>query len=478
MAADIAVICLYLLIINLTGLFSARPENMDDYFLGGKNVPWPLACFSIVATETSTLTFISIPGLAYVTGLGFLQVALGYILGRILIAVFFIPQYYEGRLRTVYEYLQIKFGPAPRMAVSVLFHITRILADAIRLFATAIPVAMLLGWNDYRLAVVILGAATVFYTISGGIKSVVIIDSIQLFLYLFCAAAGIVIICSLTGFSFPEILSSVPAEKIRIFSFDLQNFFSGYNAVSGILCGCMLSMASHGTDHLMVQRILTCSSPSAAGKAMIWSGILVFVQFFLFLVLGICIWHLFGGRTFDRPDEVMPYFIINTLPSGMRGLMIAGLLSAAMSSLSSTVNSMAASTTMDILKLDRNNFSGKKKLKLSRMISFFWMVIIVIIACLLNDTKSPLVELGLGISSLIYGGVLAVFFQARFFSRMSDRAAVAGMTAGIICTVVFSRIFSLSWTWYIPAGFLISMTAGIAGDRFISRKRNKPERPE
>jgi SSS family transporter len=476
MTLDLIIIAAYFVIINIIGIRSSRAGSIRDYFLADNRISWPMACFSIVATETSSLTFISIPGLAYTTGVGFMQIAMGYLIGRVLVALFLIPEYYRGKLHTVYEYLQIRFGYSPRLAVSVLFHVTRILADGIRLFATAIPLAMLMGWGDYRMAILIMGVTTLLYTLYGGIRSVVVIDTIQLFIYLAGAFIGLFTVVHLTGSSFADLFMSIPAEKLNIFSTGFSggsfHIFTGYNIVSGLLGGAMLSLASHGTDHLMVQRVLACSSESSAKKAMVWSGIVVLSQFALFLVLGLFIMIFMQSRHFDRPDEIMPYFIINHIPAGLRGIMLAGIFAAAMSSLASTVNSLSASTVMDILRLHEKSGSPEKQVRMSRLISLFWTAVLVIIAMSLSDTKSPLVELGLGISSLIYGGVLAMFFQARFFRNFSDRAAIAGMFCGIAFTVAISRLFVVFWPWFIPVGFIVSLSASSALNSLIMRSRS------
>jgi SSS family transporter len=476
MTLDLIIIAAYFVIINIIGIRSSRAGSIRDYFLADNRISWPMACFSIVATETSSLTFISIPGLAYTTGVGFMQIAMGYLIGRVLVALFLIPEYYRGKLHTVYEYLQIRFGYSPRLAVSVLFHVTRILADGIRLFATAIPLAMLMGWGDYRMAILIMGVTTLLYTLYGGIRSVVVIDTIQLFIYLAGAFIGLFTVVHLTGSSFADLFMSIPAEKLNIFSTGFSggsfHIFTGYNIVSGLRGGAMLSLASHGTDHLMVQRGLACSSESSAKKAMVWSGIVVLSQFALFLVLGLFIMIFMQSRHFDRPDEIMPYFIINHIPAGLRGIMLAGIFAAAMSSLASTVNSLSASTVMDILRLHEKSGSPEKQVRMSRLISLFWTAVLVIIAMSLSDTKSPLVELGLGISSLIYGGVLAMFFQARFFRNFSDRAAIAGMFCGIAFTVAISRLFVVFWPWFIPVGFIVSLSASSALNSLIMRSRS------
>ena len=466
---DIAIILVYILVINLIGVFAVKAVNMKDYFLGDNRISWPAACISIVATETSTLTYISVPGLAYVSGMGFLQIAAGYIIGRIIVAVVFIPRYYRGQLHTVYEFLQIHFGPTPRVIVSVLFHITRLFADAIRLFATAIPLAILIGWgSDYRLAIIIISTATIMYTLIGGISAVVITDVLQFILYFSCAIISVFFICHLADTSFFDMFAKIPPERFQVIT-GLDNgfwgLFKGYNPISGLLCGAMLSVASHGTDHMMVQRVLACKDEAGAKKAMVWSGVVVFLQMALFLLLGLFILVLFEGRLFERPDEIMPEFIIGSIPTGLRGFMLAGIFSAAMSSLSSTINSLSASTAMDILRIDKKIESERKQLTVSRWISFFWMVVITLIALSLSDSKSSLVELGLGIASLVYGGMLAIFFQARFNKNISSHAAITGMLAGIIMTLIASIFFDVFWTWSIPIGFTTAIFVSMFVDK-------------
>ncbi|MCL1911056.1 MAG: sodium:solute symporter [Leptospirales bacterium] len=468
MIIDMTIIIVYLLLINVVGICSSKVSDMKSYFLGDNKLPWPAVCLSIAATETSALTVISLPGLAYVSGIGFLQIAAGYIIGRVLVAVFLIPQYYDGKLQTVYEYLQIKFGVMPRTLVSVMFHITRLIADAIRLFATSIPLAMLMG-IDYRLAILIIGAATLVYTLWGGIRSVVIIDSIQFFLYLFCALITPPLVCYLMGLSFTDVFSAIPAAQLGIF----ENTGS-YNPLAGVICGTLLSVASHGTDHLMVQRVLSCAGKREAKKAMVWSGIIVFFQIALFLLAGLFIAQLFGGRYFDKPDEIMPAFIIGNVPAGIRGLMLAGILAAAMSTFSSTINSLSASTAIDILRIDKKNLSPENQLKISKLISLFWMIVLILSATPFGDTRSSLVELGLSVSSLVYGGVLAIFLEARFYKNMSDKAAVAGMLAGIAATIVLTNLFNIFWTWYIPIGLCTALTVSFFLDKIIKQLYRKP----
>ncbi len=470
MSVDAVIILLYFILINYLGIRFSKAGNLKDYFLGNRRIPWIAACFSIVATETSTLTFISVPGLAYIKGMGFIQITFGYLIGRILVAVILLPQYFKGNIETTYEFLQKRFGISSRRAISIVFHITRLLADSVRLFAAAIPLSILTG-IDYRLSILIIGAATFFYTYYGGIASVVIVDSVQLFLYIISAFIGIYMAVKIIDLPFDNIIALIPHERIRLFSSGFENgiggIFTSYNIFSGLIGGAFLSFASHGTDHLIVQRILSCRDLSSARKAIITSGVLVIFQFFVFLFLGLLIMVLLKNRIFAKPDEIMPYFIINYMPPGLRGLMLAGIFAAAMSTLSSSINSLSASTSIDLLGIDRKKFTDRKKVKISRYISLFWTGIIVLISTALSDNKSPLVELGLGIASITYGGMLGIFMQGILLKKISDRAAVSGVIVSIAAVLITAKTLNIFWPWFIPIGFSVSFISGAAINKLL-----------
>jgi SSS family transporter len=474
MTLDIAVIVIYMAFINVVGILCARVASVNDYFLGSRTIPWPVACFSIVATETSSLTFISIPGLAYISNMGFLQIAMGYVAGRILVAFVLLPRYFAGNLETAYQFIHNRFGLPARRVIAVIFHVTRLLADGIRLFATAIPLSLLMGFESYWPAIVIIGLTTFMYTLYGGIRSVAITDSIQLGVYLVSAVAGIFIISYLLDMTPLEVFHKIPEPSLTVFSTGTANgwrgVFESYNIFSGIIGGAILSFASHGTDHLIVQRALSCRDLAAARKAMIWSGIIVFFQFALFMIWGLFIHVLMGGSAFALPDMIMPYFIINNLPPGVKGLMLAGIFAAAMSTISASINSISSSTAMDILQISQRNMSDRAKLRISRAISFGWSCVMIGIASLLTDTKNPLVELGLSIASITYGGMLGIFIQGIVFERFSDRAALAGVIISISAVLLISVACNVFWPWFVPIGFVISFFAGSLLNVIIMKK--------
>lgn len=467
---DVAVIVVYLAAAVALGIRASRAGTVKDYFLGGRKIHWAVACFSIVATETSALTFISLPGMAYVKGIGFLHVTLGYVLGRVLVAFILLPRYFAGEMETAYHFLQHRFGVNSRRAMSVVFHVTRVAADSIRLFCTAIPLALLMGMGDsYLLPIIIMALASLIYTYVGGISSVAVVDTMQLFLYIICAVVGIVVVVDATGLALGDIFARIPAERLNLFTIGPEGLLGGYNVFSGVIGGALLSFATHGTDHLLVQRVLSCDGLSSARKAIIGSGIVVFLQCLLFLALGLVLLVFYGGRDFAIPDSILPYFIVNDLPHGLKGLMLAGIFAVSMSTLASTINSLSSSTAFDLMGLSEREMPEKKKVRISRFISLAWAVVLTGVSLLFTDTRSPLVELALGIASVTSGGMLGIFIMGIVKKDFIEKAALAGVmvsigAVGSVAVLNALRMMTLFWPWFVPMGFCISLCAGFAAD--------------
>ena len=452
---DYGILFFYLIGVTVLGAwFGKYQKNTRDYFLGDRNLPWWAVCFSVVATETSTLTFISIPGVAYLTNLNFLQLTFGYLIGRIIISFIFLPAYYKGELATAYEFLGNRFGLRIRNFSSVIFQLTRLLADGVRLFATAIPLSVITGWS-YPVSIAVIGILTIIYTYFGGIRAVVWIDVIQMFIYLGGAiVAGIFLLNHLPG-GWQDVLAAArPENKLQIFNFafgsNWKEFFTGgYNFVTSILGGMFLSMASHGTDQLIVQRLLACNNLKSSQKALITSGILVIFQFALFLVLGLMLYAFYNGQAVGAmghfvasSDEIFPKFIVEELPAGLSGIIIAGVFAAAMSTLSGSLNSLASSSMLDIYKsrFGKNN-SPQQDLLISRIITVAWGVIFIAGAMLFTDKKNPVVELGLSIASFTYGGLLGTFLMGVFIKQVKENAAMIAL---------WSAIFFMTWVINVP----------------------------
>ncbi|MBI9071996.1 MAG: sodium:solute symporter [Melioribacteraceae bacterium] len=474
---DYAIIVAYLIGIAIFGIITGgKQKTVKDYFLGTKSVPWWAVCFSIVAAETSTLTFISIPGLAYLANLNFLQVTIGYLLGRIVIAIFFLPAYYSGELSTAYAFLENRFGHKTRSFASIVFLFTRTAADGVRLFATAIPLKLLID-IDYFTAVVIIAVIALAYTTIGGVRGVIWVDVIQMFIYLGGAIiAAIFLIYNFVPGGLDTILSNAALEnKLDIFNWGFSGGISGffdqpYTVLGGILGGAFLSMASHGTDQLIVQRLLTIDNLKDSRKAIVGSGIIVIIQFAIFLFVGICLYAFYGGAAM-KSDEIFPKFIIENLPVGISGIIVAGLFAAALSTLAGSISSLSSSTMLDLYKPFSKSSDPKKELKISRLFTVMWAFLLVCSALFFMNSSQTVVELALSIASFTYGGLLGTFMLGLFVKEATQEDALAGFTAGIfiMITVIFMKL--AAWTWFTLIGVAATMLVGTLLSK-LSRNNN------
>jgi SSS family transporter len=442
--------------------------------------------FSVVASETSALTFISIPALAYGTNLGFLQIAAGYILGRIVVAATLLPRYYEGEVVTAYTLLEKRFGVATRRFTSIVFMVTRALADAVRVFATAVPIALVLGPvmpRQYVMptAVLILGTLTVIYTYRGGMRAVVWTEILQASVYLIGGTAALILLGRAVAGGWSSILAAAgPADKLRAVQW-YTGFDKPYTLLSGLIGGAFLSMASHGADQLIVQRLLSSRSLKDAQRAIVGSGIVVFFQFALFLMVGVGLWALYGHRLFTPPDAVFPTFIIEHMPHGLVGLLLAAILAATMSTHSGAINSLAAAATHDIyLPLTGRTPDDPRTLRVGKLFALAWGVVLTGGALLFpQNQQTPVVIIALSIASFTYGGLLGTFFLGNFWRRARQRDALTGLAVGItaMAVIVFAGpliktypglaatlgpLAKIAFTWYVLIGTTITLLVGIA----------------
>jgi Na+/proline symporter len=447
---DLTIIFIFLAGFSLYGIWQSRfNKSSEDYFLGGRNLPWPVAMLSIVATETSVLTFISIPGLAYRGDWFFLQLAIGYILGRILVSLILLPQYFNSGVTSIYEIIGQKFGPDLQKVASGIFLITRILADGVRFLATAVVVQVITGWT-LPMAVIMIGVVTLIYTLYGGIRTVVWVDSIQFILYLFGGFASIIIVLNLLDQSLFEAISTLLGEgKLSVFNWQGDLIKEPYYFISAIVGGVLLSFSSHGVDYMMVQRVLGTKNLSAARKAMVGSGIFVFLQFTVFLMAGSLIYLLMGGVEIER-DREFTSFIVNYLPIGLKGVLLAGVLSAAMSTLSSSINSLASSTVTDWL-------GGGQTIKKSQWVSLIWGVILIAIALLFDESDSAIVIVGLQIASFTYGGLLGLFLLSRMKRSFRSESLIVGLVASFGIVFYLNQV-GIAWTWFIGVAVVVNFT--------------------
>lgn len=479
---DLLVVVAYLVGTTWLGVWLGRGQkDAKDYFVAGSTIPWWAVMFSVVATETSALTFISIPSVAYAGNFTFLQIATGYVIGRIVIAFTLLPRYYQGELVTAYSLLERRFGTSTRRFASLIFMATRTFGDSVRLFATAIPLALIIGQvvaPEYvrPLSILVLGVFTVIYTYHGGMRAVVWTDVVQTGVYLFGGLAALYLLGAAADGGWGAIWGQAAAAgKTRLIDPTLALDPNPNTLWAGLIGGAFLSMASHGADQIIVQRLLASQNLADARKALITSGVVVVLQFALFLTIGIGLWAYYDAQKFSPADSVFPKFIIEGMPPGLTGLVIAALLAAAMSTVSGALNSLSAATTHDIyLPLKGRPHDHPSAFKAARMFTLMWAAILIGGALLYREQGTPVVVIALAIASFTYGGLLGAFFLAILWRRAIQRDAITGMAVGItlMTFVVFANqlkgsmpvlepLSRIAWPWYVLIGTSITFLTGM-----------------
>ena len=486
---DAIVIVAYLVGTTWLGVWLGRGQkSAKDYFVANKAIPWWAILFSVVATETSALTFISIPGLAYTTDLSFLQLAIGYLFGRLVIAFTLLPRYYEGEIVTAYSMLERRFGLATRRFASIVFMVTRAFADSVRVFATAIPVGLILRGAvapEYvgPGSILILGVFTVIYTYHGGMRAVVWTDVLQTGVYLLGGVAALYLIGRGLDGGWGTVFDRAgDAGKLKLFDF-YAGFDRPHTVLAGFIGGAFLSMASHGADQIIVQRLLASNNLRDARKALIGSGIVVILQFALFLIIGLGLWAFYSAREFGTPDAIFPTFIIEVMPPGLTGLVLAAILAAAMSTVSGSLNSLSAATTHDIYApLKGRAIDENQMLAIGKRFTLVWAVVLIGGALLYRQQGTPVVVIALAIASFTYGGLLGGFFLALLWKRARQKDAIIGMAVGIVAMsfVVFAKqltpiipalapLGTIAYPWFVLIGTTITVLTGIIASFFGSR---------
>jgi SSS family solute:Na+ symporter len=477
--------------------FSRGQRNVKDYFVSGRSVPWWAITGSIVATETSTVTFISVPGVAFTGNLTFLQLVMGYMLGRIVVSVLFVPAYFRGELLTVYQILGHRFGSGVKRLAAGLFLLTRSLADGVRLFATGLVLAALLlampgnlevatrwfpSWDPTLTILVasvfVMGITTIIYTYLGGMTAVIWTDVIQFVIYVIGAIVAAVILLHRIPGGWDEVVRvGTAGGKFRVFDFT-WDVTRGYTFWSGVVGGAFLTTATHGTDQLMVQRYLCSSSARQARLALLSSGVVIFAQFVLFLLIGTMLYVFYTGPAAGeaaaftlngriQSDRIFPHFIVTNLPSGVIGLVIAAIFAAAMSTLSSSLNSSSATSMADFyMPLVRRD--DAHYLRVARWLTAFWGVIQVAVALAAIRFSSRVVDEVLGIASFTNGIILGVFLLGTLAPRVRQGAAFAGILAGTVVMLAVKLLTHTTWQWYVLIGSVVTFVAGVIASRVTS----------
>ncbi len=482
---DLGVIVLYLVGITWFGSrFRSSQKTLKDYFLGGREAPWWAIGFSIVSAETSTLTVIGTPALAFNGNFGFLQVVLGYLLARIVISTLFLPHYFRGEMFTAYELMERRFGSRLRKLTAGTFLILRALAEGVRVFAISIVISIILGTGEMT-SILVIVCLTLFYTFEGGMSAVIWTDVVQMFLYVGGALVSLFVILNQVPGGWTHVVDvAAPLGKLAVFDFRFEptaEFFSRtYSFWGGVLGGAFLTTASHGTEQLMVQRLLSAKTQRESSLALFSSWIVILFQFTLFLVIGVILFVYYrdnGLPAPDKPDRIYPQFVWNSLPPGISGLVIAAILAAAMSNLSAALNSLASTTIMDFWR----PLAGKsaetpegetRLLRLAKYSTLAWGAILFGIGLVARNWGSVL-EAGLSIASILYGALLGVFLLGMLTRRVGESGAMVGMVASLLVMLWIKTSTTIAWTWYVLIGTAVTFLAGLAVSLFAPQAATK-----
>ena len=469
-ALDLGLIAVYLIAVTAFGARFRKPQqSLKDYFLGGRRTPWWAIGLSIVAAETSTLTIIGTPALAFTGNLGFLQLVLGYLLARIVISVVFMPAYARGEIYTAYELIRTRFGERLRRLTATVFLITRSLAEGVRVFAISLVVAVVLDAGELT-SILIITLLTLFYTFHGGMTAVIWTDVVQMVLYVGGALLAFSLAVDQIPGGFDEALAAATAAgKLEVFDFQFSwtaEFFSTtYTFWAGLLGGCFLTTATHGTDQLVVQRLLSARNLTEGRVALLASWVVIVFQFTLFLSIGVLLFLLYQDQGMAAPeplDRLYPDFVWNRLPPVASGIVVASILAAAMSNISAALNSLASATIFDLLlPVVGDRFpTEQSRLSASRMATIFWGVVLMAIAVAARAWGSVL-EAGLAIASVPLGGLLGVFSLGVLTRRVNEVAATGGLAVGLAAVLYLSTQTGVAWTWYVVAGATTTFACGV-----------------
>jgi SSS family solute:Na+ symporter len=464
---DLAIVIAYLLGVTALGMrFRRGQQNATDYFLGGRTAPWWALAFSIVATETSTLTIIGAPAISYGGNLTFLQLVFGYLIGRVLIVLLLLPGYFRGEFFTAYALIEKRFGQKMRAVAASTFLITRAIAEGVRVSAIALVVSVVLGTSE-KLAVVIVIALTVLYTFEGGMKAVIWTDVAQLILYLTGSALTFIVLLHRIPGGWSEVTQAAAAagHKLQLLDFS-WNLATKYTFWSGLIGGSFLTMATHGTDQIIVQRLLAAKSERDSGRALLASGAIVLVQFTVFLLIGVLL-YVFAQHSpllapGERTDRILPLFLVREMPVGLAGLLLASIVAVAMSNASGSLNSLAASSVLDFAKLRGQSADPARFLRLSRGMTLVWGLVLMGFGLV---KWGPLLETGLTVASLPFGSLLGLFLLGTFDRGANARGALAGMIAGLATVLCVFQFTSVAYTWYFMIGAIITFLVGWLASR-------------
>ncbi|HEV2196149.1 MAG TPA: sodium:solute symporter [Candidatus Acidoferrum sp.] len=479
---DLTIVIVYLLGVTALGMHfrrvqqSGAPDTQTagrEYFLGGRTAPWWALAFSIVATETSTLTIIGTPAISYAGNLAFIQLVFGYLIGRVLIVLLLLPGYFRGEFLTAYELIEKRFGEKMRAVAASTFLITRAIAEGVRVSAIALVVSVVLGTSE-RLAVFIVISLTVLYTFEGGMKAVIWTDVAQLFVYMTGSAVTLFLLLQRIPGGWSEVtqVAAAAGHKLQFLDFS-WNLATKYTFWSGVIGGSFLTMATHGTDQTIVQRLLAAKTQRDSGRALLTSGVIVLVQFTVFLLIGVLLFVFAQHSPLlapgDRTDRILPLFLVREMPVGLAGLLLASIVAVAMSNASGSLNSLAASSVLDFAKLRGKTTDARQLLRVSRAMTLLWGLVLMGFGLV---KWGPLLEAGLTVASLPFGSLLGLFLLGTFDRGASALGALVGMFAGLATVLSVFQFTKVAFTWYFLIGAVVTFLVGSLASRFTLRAQS------
>jgi len=469
---DLGIVIAYLLGVTALGVYFRRgSQDAKDYFLGGRTAPWWALAFSIVATETSTLTIIGTPAISYGGNMTFLQLVFGYLIGRVLIVFLLLPGYFRGEFFTAYALIEKRFGARTRAVAATTFLVTRAIAEGVRVAAIALVVSVVLGTSE-RLAVMVVIALTIIYTLEGGMKAVIWTDVAQFLLYL--AGSGVTLWLLLHrvpgGWSEVTQVAAAAGHKLQVLDFSFH-WATKYTFWSGVIGGAFLTMASHGTDQTIVQRLLAARNQRDAGRALVASGVIVIVQFTVFLLIGVLLF-VFAQHTpllapGERLDRILPTYLVREMPVGLAGLLLASIIAVAMSNASGSLNSLAASSILDFSRLRGRAADTASFVKISRAMTLVWGLVLMGFGLV---KWGPLLEAGLTVVALPLASLLGLFLLGTIDRRANATGALFGMFCGLAVILYVFKFTTVAFSWYVMIGSIVTFVVGAATSRAIGGK--------
>ncbi len=479
---DIVILLGYFAAVAAIGaVFSRGRQSTDEFFLGGRRIPWPVVAASLFATEISALTVISVPAKSFTDDFWYLQYFFGSALARVAIAFVLLPAFYGNPITTVYEYLGRRFGRLTRGAGTAVFFLSRTLGSGVRLLAASIALSEITGWS--LLAVILIQSViAVGYVFFGGIKAIVWTEAFQAGVFLSAAIGAALYLALAEPYGLSGFLeSSAAAGKWRVFHLD-WHLNTDTNFGLGLLNGFFMTFASLGTDQDFTQRMLTCRTLRESQRSILVTAVIGFpiVALFLSIGTGMFVYAQHHGLDLSGSgDRAFPFFIVNIIPPGLRGLLVAGIFAAAMSSLASALGALATSAVVDVYRpLLRRDAADPRGLAASRVFVVLFAAIKIALALMLAG-ETDMLRLAFQLGSLVFGPLLGIFLAGTLTQRGRDGPNLAAITTSLAALTalhvaqkyILDHVY-VAWPWYIVIGTVWTFAWAVSARGRLSAPRD------